>query len=304
MTRIAFVTAIASASLDEDMPPLLAACDRAGLAAEVRAWDDATVSWARYDAVVLRSPWDYHLRREAFLRWCDRVAGATRLLNPPEVVRWNTDKRYLADLEAAGVPVVPTRFVAPDAEPLPAVDDAFAAFADAAEIVVKPTVSAGSHDTQRYRRTQALAAANHVGTLLDAGRDAMLQPYLDAVDVRGETALLYFDGAFSHAIRKAALLRPDATGLDHTALPDAIAARAPDDDERRAGEAVLAALHARTGAPLPYARIDLIRDGAGAPRLLELELTEPSLFFAQAPDAADRFVAALQRALTAAEPPP
>lgn len=302
MTRIAFVTAIASASLDEDMPPLLAACDRAGLAAEVRAWDDDTVSWARYDAVVLRSPWDYHLRREAFLHWCDRVAGATRLLNPPEVVRWNTDKRYLADLEAAGVAVVPTRFVAPDAEPLPAVDEAFAAFA-AAEIVVKPTVSAGSHDTQRYRRTQGLAAANHVGTLLDAGRDAMLQPYLDAVDVRGETALLYFDGVFSHAIRKAALLRPDATGLDYTALPDAIAARTPDDDERRAGEAVLAALHARTGAPLTYVRIDLIRDADGAPRLLELELTEPSLFFAQAPDAADRFVAALQRALTAAEPP-
>lgn len=303
MPRIALVTAIATVALDDDLPPLLDACARAGLAAEIRAWDDFTVSWARYDAVVLRSPWDYHLRRDAFLAWCDRVAAATRLLNPPDVVRWNTDKRYLAELEAAGVPVVPTRFVAPDAEPLPAIDACLAAFPDAAELVVKPTVSAGSRDTQRYRRDQTLAAANHVGTLLDAGRDAMLQPYLDAVDVRGETALLYFDGVFSHAIRKAALLRPDAAGLDHTAVPEAIAARTPDADELRAGEAVLAALHARTGGPLPYARIDLIRDADGTPRLLELELTEPSLFFAQAPEAADRFAAVLQRC-TAAGPTP
>lgn len=299
MTRIAFATAIVTAALDEDMPSLLAACDRAGLQAEVRAWDDGTVSWARYDAVVLRSPWDYHLRRDAFLDWCARVAGAARLLNPLEVVRWNTDKRYLADLEAAGVPVVPTRFVAPDAEPLQALDDFFAAFPAAAEVVVKPTVSAGSRDTQRYRRDQGLAAANHVGTLLDAGRDAMLQPYLDAVDVRGETALLYFDGTFSHAIRKAALLRPDAAAVDHTGLPDAIAARTPDADELRAGEAVLAALHARTGGPLPYARIDLIRDAGGAPRLLELELAEPSLFLDHAAGAADRFVEALVRRLSA-----
>lgn len=304
MTRIVFVTAIAPAAPDEDMPPLLAACERAGLAAEIRAWDDFTVSWARYDAVVLRSPWDYPLRHEAFLRWCDRVAGATRLLNPPEVIRWNTDKRYLADLEAAGVPVVPTRFVAPDAEPLPAVDEAFAAFPAAVDIVVKPTVSVGSRDTQRYRRDQGLAAANHVGMLLDAGRDAMLQPYLDTVDRHGEIALLYFDGELSHAIRKAGLLPPDGVGLDHTALPDAIVAHVPDADERRAGEAALAALHARTGGPLAYARVDLIRDAAGTPRLLELELAEPALFFDHAPGSADRFVAALRRRLTAPEPPP
>lgn len=304
MPRIALVTAIVSAATDDDMAPLLDACARAGLVAEVRAWDDFTVSWARYDAVVLRSPWDYHLHRDAFLHWCAQVACTTRLFNPLEVVRWNTDKRYLADLEAAGVPVVPTRFVAPEAEPMPALEAFLAAFPDAAEIVVKPTVSAGSRDTQRYRRDQALAAANHVGTLLDAGRDAMLQPYLDAVDVRGETALLYFDGVFSHAIRKAALLRPDEAGLDHSAVPEAIAARTPDADELRAAEAVLAALHARTGAPLPYARIDLIRDADGAPRLLELELVEPSLFFAQAPEAADRFVAALRERLTPPEPAP
>jgi O-ureido-D-serine cyclo-ligase len=295
MPRIAFVTAIASAALDDDMPPLLAACARAGLRAEVRAWDDFTVSWARYDAVVLRSPWDYHLHRDAFLRWCERVARASRLFNPLERVRWNTDKHYLADLEAAGLPVVPTRFVEPDAdvEPLAVLEDFLAAHHGAGEVVVKPAVSAGSRDTARYRRDQTLAAANHLGLLLAAGRAAMLQPYLDAVDVHGETALLYFDGVFSHAIRKAALLRPDAPGLDHTALPEAIAPRTPDVDELRIGKAVLAAVRARGGDMPLYARIDLIRDPDGAPRLLELELTEPSLFFATDLLAADRFVAAL-----------
>lgn len=299
MPRIAFVTAVASLHRDDDMPPLLDACARAGLDAEVRAWDDPTVAWSRYDLAVLRSPWDYHARLPEFLAWCARVDAATRLLNPFDVVRWNTDKHYLADLAGDGVPVVPTRFVEPDAEPLPALDAALAAFADAAELVVKPTVSAGSADTQRYRRDEALVAANHVGRLLAAGRAAMLQPYLDAVDSRGETALLYFDGAFSHAIRKAALLRPGQAGADHADLPDAIAARTPDPDELATGEAVLAALRARTGADPLYARVDLIRDADGRPTLLELELTEPSLFFAESPGAADRFVAALLRRLVA-----
>lgn len=293
MTRIVFVTAIVSAALDGDMPPLLAACTRAGLTVDVRAWDDFSVSWPRYDAVVLRSPWDYHTRLPEFLRWCERIDGVATLLNPLSVLRWNTDKHYLADLHAMGLAVVPTRFIEPDVEPLPALQAFLAEFADAAEFVVKPTVSAGSTDTQRYGRDQEFAAANHIGRLLDAGRSAMLQPYLDAVDTQGETALLYFDGAFSHAIRKAALLRPNEAGTDHTQVADAIAAREPDADELRLGEAVLTAARKQIGGVPLYARVDLIRDAAGQPRLLELELVEPSLFFDQAPGAADRFVATL-----------
>lgn len=299
MTRIAFVTAIVSAALDDDMPPLLAACARAGLTAEVRAWDDFTVSWARYDAVVVRSPWDYHTRLPEFLRWCERVDRVSTLLNPLPVLRWNTDKHYLADLAAQDVAVVPTRFVEPDAEPLPALQAFLAEFADAAEFVVKPTVSAGSADTQRYARAQEFAAANHIGRLLDAGRSAMLQPYLDAVDVHGETALLYFDGRFSHAIRKVALLKLNEAGLDHAQVPESIAAREADADEVRLGETVLAAARTRIGVVPLYARVDLIRDAAGRPCLLELELAEPSLFFDRAPGAADRFIAALRSRIEA-----
>ncbi len=293
MTRIAFVTAIVSAALDEDMSPLLTACARAGLTAEVRAWDDFTVSWSRYDAVVVRSPWDYHTRLPEFLRWCERVDRVSTLLNPLPVLRWNTDKHYLADLVAQGVAVVPTRFVEPDAEPLPSLQAFLAEFADAAEFVVKPAVSVGSADTQRYRREQEFAAANHIGRLLDAGRSAMLQPYLDAVDVHGETALLYFDGRFSHAIRKVALLKLNEAGLDHAQVPESIAAREPGADEVQLGETVLAAARTRIGVVPLYARVDLIRDAAGRPCLLELELAEPSLFFDRAPGAADRFLEAL-----------
>ena len=298
MTRIAIVTAIDSFALDDDLPPLLDACARAELQAEVRAWDDRTVSWARYDTAILRSPWDYTERLPEFLRWCERVATTTHLINPLPILRWNTDKHYLADLEAAGLPTVPTRFVTPDSDPLIALSTFLAEFPLATEFVVKPTVGAGSRDAQRYRREQAFAAGNHLGGLLQRGRAAMLQPYLDAVDTQGETALLYFDGTFSHAIRKAALLRPDLPPADHTQWPDAITARVPDADELRLGEALMSAIAARNGGePLLYARVDLIRDAEGQPCLLELELAEPSLFFAESPGSADRFVAALRRHL-------
>jgi hypothetical protein len=299
MPRIAFVTAIATVALDDDMPLLLAACERIGLCAEVRAWDDFTVSWARYDAVVLRSPWDYFTRLPEFLRWCERVDRVARLHNPLPILRWNTDKHYLADLEAAGIPVVPTRFVEPDTDPLPALQLFLAEFPDVAEYVVKPTVSVGSRDTQRYRREQEFAAANHIGRLLDNGRSAILQPYLHAVDTQGETALLYFDGEFSHALRKAALLRPNEPPLDHLRLPNAIAVREADADELRVADAVLSVLQTRgDGIPL-YARIDLIRDSHGRPRLLELELAEPSLFLTFVPEAADRCAMALAQRIGA-----
>lgn len=298
MPRIALVTAIAALHRDDDMPLLLDACARAGLQAEVRAWDDTTVSWRRYDLALLRSPWDYTDHLPRFLAWCERIAAESRLLNPLEVVRWNTDKHYLADLDAAGIPTVPTQFVEPDAYPLPALRAFLDEYPQAMEFVVKPAVSAGSRDTQRYAASQEFAAANHVGRLLDAGRSVMLQPYLASVDALGETALLYFDGEYSHAIRKGPLLRPNDAATDALFAPEAITAREPSQDERKLGEAVMTAVRARFGdTPLPYARVDLIRDADGHPLLLELELTEPSLFFATATGSADRFAQALAKRL-------
>lgn len=292
MTRIALATAIAAAGLDDDMPALQDACAKAGLHAQVLAWDDPTVSWQRFDAVLLRSTWDYTERLAEFLRWCERVDRVSKLFNPLPVLRWNTDKHYLAELAGSGIPVVPSVFVEPEMEPLPRLQAFLAAYPSAGEFVVKPAVSAGSRDTQRYSRAQEFAAANHVGRLLDAGRSVLLQPYLPSVDSDGETALLYFDGVFSHAIRKGPLLRPDHGATDALFAAEAITPRTPGDDEKALAQDVLAAMSdlLDLDAPLPYARIDLIRDTDGAPRLLELELCEPSLFFDHAAGSADVFV--------------
>ncbi len=297
--KIALVTAIPALLLDDDLPPLEAALRKAGLETQILAWDDPTVSWSRFDAVLLRSPWDYVDRLPEFLAWCERVSALTTLLNPLAVVRANTDKHYLADLEKAGVPVVPSRFIEPGDDAGKALDAFLAEFAEAAEFVVKPAVGAGSRDAQRHGREQRDAAAAHARRLLEAGRSVLLQPYLPSVDQAGETALVHFNGVFSHAIRKGPLLQRDEGPTDKLFAPEAITAREPGTDERAVAAAAIAALPAlfKLDGPLAYARVDLIRDADGAPRLLELELTEPSLFFAHAEGSADRFAAALKKRL-------
>lgn len=299
MPRLALATAIAAAGQDEDLVPLLEACARIGLDAVARAWDDPSVGWSRFDAVLIRSTWDYTQRLPEFQRWCERVAAQTRLVNPLPVIHWNSDKHYLADLAERGVPVVPTRFVEPDQEPLPALQGFLSEHAQAAEFVVKPAVGAGSRDAQRYSRAQEFAAANHIARLLGAGRSAMLQPYLDSVDRHGETALIHLDGIFSHAIRKGPLLAPDAEASSHLFAAEAITPRTPEGDEMEVSLRAMKAMSHRLQLtqPLTYARIDLIRDDSGVPRLLELELCEPSLFFDHAAGSADRFAGILARLL-------
>ncbi len=304
MKPLALVTAIAASSHDEDQAPLLDACHRAGIDVRSLAWDDPSVGWGRFGAVLLRSPWDYAERLLEFLAWCERADRTTTLLNPLPVIRWNTDKRYLADLAGAGVPVIPCTFIAPDTEPMEALQD-FLAQHVAAEFVVKPVVGAGARDVQRYTRDQEFAAGNHLARLLDEYRQVLLQPYLPNVDTEGETALIYFDGQFSHAIRKAALLRPGEAASKAPFATGDISTREATDAQRKVAEQALAATARlfKLDRPLPYARIDLIPDQSGAPRLLELELTEPSLFLRHAPEAADRFASVLATWLTEAAAP-
>ena len=294
MTTLALITAIAATGHDDDLPPLIAACARAGLPTRALAWDDASVGWQRLDAALLRSPWDYTLRLPEFLAWCERTAQHVPLFNPVPVIRWNTDKHYLRDLDQAGVPVVPTRFVEPDEEPLEVLRD-FLSDTAIDEFVVKPAVSAGSRDTQRYLRDQEFAAGNHIARLLDENRSVMLQPYLASVDSAGETALVFFDGVFSHALRKAAQLRRDEAPAAEPFASHGVGATTATPEELALAERVLLATQRllKLDAPLLYARVDLLRDPDGPPRLLELELTEPSLFFEHAPEAADRLVQAV-----------
>ncbi|WCB91674.1 Cycloserine biosynthesis protein DcsG [Baekduia alba] len=253
-------------------------------------WDDPAVDWSMYDLVVVRSTWDYQERREEYLAWARGIGD--RLVNPPAILEWNTDKRYLRELADAGLPVVPTALVEPG--------EAFVAAA-AGDYVVKPTVSAGSRDTARFEgeddagRAAALVAAIHA-----SGRTAMVQPYVASVDARGETALLFFGGTFSHAIHKGPLLARGADPTSEVFAAETIEPRAATAAERALGERIVAHMEDRFGdGSLTYARVDVVEDADGAPLLLELELTEPSLFFGGDPGRLSDFAAALGQHLPA-----
>ena len=274
--RIALVTCAELPDLDPDDRELLAPLRERGAEVEAPVWDDPRVDWAGYDLTLLRSPWDYAPRRRDFVAWAEQVP---RLANAAPVVAWNTDKAYLGELAEEGVATVPTTFVAPQGE--------WSGPPAGGDYVVKPTVSAGSKDTARYGPHDAERARAHVRGLQAAGRTAMVQPYVPSVDERGETALLFLGGDFSHAIRKGPLLLPGAEPTSGLFAPEEIEPRTPTEEERAVAERVLDA------APFPreellYARVDLVEDEAGRPVLLELELTEPSLFLAHAPGAAER----------------
>ena len=246
--------------------------------AQFAIWDDTAVDWAAFDLVVIRSTWDYQERRDEFLAWTRSVP---RLVNPHEVIEWNTDKRYLGGLPRA----VHTEYLAPG--------DPFTA--PAGEYVVKPTVSAGSRHTARFGPGDEARAAALVEEIHAGGRIAMVQPYVGAVDELGETALLYFDGDFSHAIRKGPILRPGAEPTSDVFAAEEIDPRDPPADERALADEVVAHVRERFG-DLAYTRVDVVR-GPDGPLLLELELTEPSLFFQQGDGAAERFAAALRARL-------
>lgn len=268
---------------DGDLDAMVAAVRSRGADCRAVAWDDPDFDWSRAALVVVRSTWDYWRRLDEYLGWVRRVAQATRLANPAEVIEWNTDKHYLGELAAAGVPVVPTVFAEPGRAP---------AFPDAEEIVVKPAVSAGARDSARYRRSQRGLAEAHVRMIHDIGRTALIQPYLRRI-ADGERALIYLDGAFSHAVRKGPVItEPGVIDNDRVAHPDPVD-HVPSREEFATAERALAACPGSGG--LLYARVDLALDDAGRPVVMELELVEPDLFCARSQAALRNFAAAVER---------
>lgn len=277
---ITFVSTHEAQEYDADLPLLLEAARQRGIDAEITVWDDPAVDWQAYDAVVVRSCWDYITRRDEFLAW---AASVPRLHNSHEVLAWNTDKVYLRQIEAAGVPIIETRWN------VAAGDD----LGDHGEWVVKPTVSAGSRDTARWESLDDVYA--HSEALVGAGRTSMTQPYISSVDDEGETAMLFFGGEFSHAIRKGPILsrgegvRQDRDGRGENAV------RVPTPAQHEVAAAALAAIDEVLGHPadLLYARVDLVTGADGSPLVIELELTEPYLFLVLADDGAGRLVDAV-----------
>jgi glutathione synthase/RimK-type ligase-like ATP-grasp enzyme len=295
--RLALATCGDLPDLDQDDHALRDALAARGIATEAVVWDDPTVDWGTYSHVVIRSTWDYTDRPAQFVDWTRKVERTSTLLNPASVVGWNIDKTYLRDLEKAGLPIVPTIWLDPERNlDSRAIHTRFPAFGD---FVIKPTVSAGSRDTGRYDAgvtPQRSLAITHAKNLLSVGRRVMIQRYLRKVDTVGETALVFIEGQFSHAVRKGALLDGPFRAEQVLYRNETLTARDASDAECELAERVVAALPGLAPdveGPLLYARVDLIPDDEGNPVVLEVELTEPSLFFALAQGSAGRFADAI-----------
>ena len=285
---IAIVTAAVSRHLDLDIAPTVSALSDLGISTQVVEWDDPGVVWSDFALVLVRSPWDYSTRLTEYLSWIDRVDAVSNLVNETAVLRWSSDKHYLIDLEHAGVPIIPSTFLhTGDAVTLPS----------DGEFVVKPAVSAGSRDTQRYRSNESDKAALHAERLLAQGRDVLLQPYIRSVDDRGETALVCFDGVVSHALRKGPILSHGSAirTVDGLYAVEDISVRPPTSDEIHVAALVTAAIP--SSGPPTYVRIDLVESDGGEVLVLEVEANEPSLFLDLVPGSAEKYAAAVARHL-------
>lgn len=268
---------------DPDAAPLAAALAAAGVDAEVVAWEQ-TASCDPPLPTLIRSTWNYSLAAPQFIAWCERVAARAPLWNDVDVVRANVHKRYLLELAARGVPAVPTELV-----PRGASGDELDARVRArgwGRVVIKPAIGAGSLGASAFAADEREAAAAHLEAWAARG-DVLIQPYQRSVEAHGERSLVWIDGEVTHAIRKAPRFAGEA---ERVTGPHPIA-----DDERAVAMAALAPWAGR----VLYGRVDLARADDGQPQVMELELIEPSLFFAWHPPALDRFVAGLLRRLRA-----
>ena len=285
---IALVSGAEARQFDTDLSFIVRALGDRGVIAEIVDWDNAATDWSQFEAAIVRSPWDYHRRYPEFIAWLDTVSAATTLHNSAEIIRWNTNKEYLTELAEAKVDIIPTTFVRTAEDIVQISNDGMLD----RDIVVKPTVSAGSNDTERHEESPVKAAA-HLGALLDAGKVAMVQPYQRFIDERGETGMVYFNGRFSHAFRKGAILATGENTKNGLFVEEEITARDASDEERYIGDDVMRFLAKKFGELPLYARVDVVRGSAGVPVLMELELAEPSFFLHTSRDSAERFAAAV-----------
>ena len=256
----------------------------AGVSTDVVSWDEDR-DWGAYELVVVRTPWDYFDRVTQFLDWAARVERETSLVNPADVLRWNSHKGYLAEFTAKSVPTVPTRLV-----PGPSTD-----VADQIrevpweEIVVKPAVDGGARHAWRGLRDDP--SLSRVAERLTDHGDVVVQPFVPAI-VDGERSLVFLGGRFSHAVRKVPKAG-DYRSQRH--LGGREVDHQPDSAELQVALAAMAAAPGR----LTYARVDLV-DWEGAPVLIELEVIEPDLFLRDVPERVDRFVEVVRDELATA----
>jgi hypothetical protein len=251
------------------------------------SWDDPTVDWAEPHLCIIRSAWDYHHRLEQFLSWAAKVASVTTLLNPLPAVRWNTHKAYLRDLERRGVPIVPTEWL----EARTAVDLArLLAERGWQKAVLKPMVSTNAFATRLLSQAFIAEGQAQLDHLLGS-RGVMLQPFLRQTGGYGERSLVFVNGELTHAYRKRSALEASEDRFGEMPVTPTLR-------EAKLARAILQhAAELIEWGPIPpfflFARVDLVQDEEGSPRLMELELVEPRLRLADAPWGLERLLQAI-----------
>jgi hypothetical protein len=287
---VTIVTCAEMPEVDVDEQPLLDALAAAGVDARACAWDDPTVDWSAGPLTVLRSTWNYADDRDGFLRWAQRVASqSTVLRNPLSVLGANTHKSHLATLARAGLPVVPTRWVARGGR---AGSAAALRALPWRHVIAKPAIGGGSSGVRAFDLDddEAIeAAAAHVNELQSIG-EVLVQPRLESIVTEGERDIVWIDGQCTHTVTKLTRLDGDEE--------QATAARAPTEQEHALVRRVLRTIPAMEQQELLYARVDVAPDELGTLRIIEVELVEPSLFLTLHEPAMVRLVRALGRGVS------
>ena len=247
-------------------------------------WSDPLTVWSEYDLCIVRSTWDYHKSREAFLSWARTIARVTSLWNPYEVIEWNTDKRYLRELEQQNVPTIPTMWLSAGTT----VNLGwYLSHCGWQQAIMKPVVGAGSYGVA-FLSQERLAEGQRCLDVLLRNRAVMLQPFYPSVKDYGERSLVFIANELTHAYRKGATFGdPRAEEVVHPAPDEAGLAR----------DILRAAWRCIGGEGKPgflFARVDLVRDEQGVPRLMELELTEPRLRLDLSSEALTRLIRAIR----------
>ena len=276
-----------------DDEALIDALEPMGFVCERPRWDDDSVDWGGYDAVLIRTTWDYQEKLGAFMAWVERVSERTTLLNPAPVVRANVDKRYLRELERVGAAIVPTRWIE---GPITA-DELGALVAggrpvDGVAGVLKPVVGAGASGLMMFRGDELERGAAHARGLVEACGGAMLQAPVGSIRSRGELSVVLIDGEVTHAVRK----RP-SEGDWRVQIEFGGRYELEQPGEREPAISRLAVESLGGGETPLYARIDLVEVEGMGPAVIEAELIEPELFFPMAPGSARAFGVALGRRL-------
>jgi glutathione synthase/RimK-type ligase-like ATP-grasp enzyme len=275
--RLALATCADLPSIQPDDAHLVTSLERLGVHPVVRVWNDPAVDWSTFDAVLIRTIWDYFKHHAAFLQWLDRLDRlGVPTINDSALLRWNSDKRYLLELARHDVAIIPTRLAC--AAELP---DVLAAM-PAQQVVIKPSISGGAWQT--LRGTVGDAAFAHAVTQLPRDYDYLVQPFVPEIVSAGEWSLLYFAGEFSHAVIKRPAAGDYRVQGEHGGSAEV--AR-PDDATLAAAERALAAVAALGHGDHAYVRVDGVVS-QGQFLIMELELIEPFLHLAGHPAAAER----------------